>query len=177
VRILALKILTPPRIVGWCFARALPLQVAFRLPRFLAIEPESPKQIASPPLADIPAFAKQYLQLSHALMADRYFVRMYLSSLVTDDGELASLAQTMKDVISDPDASWSYLIIEACFSKGLHGWLANRSWLLHGTQGDKAGLVDMPTEMIMREIEEVVEAEGEHDSTLRARLLKALDRS
>jgi hypothetical protein len=35
----------------------------------------------------------------------------------------------------------------------------------------------MPTEMIMREIEEVVEVEGEHDNTLRARLLKALDRS
>jgi hypothetical protein len=151
--------------------------VAFRLPRFLAIEPDSPKQTASPPPTDIPAFAKQYLQLSPALMADRYFVRMYLSSLVADDKKLASLAQTMKDVISHPDASWGYLIIEACFSKGLHAWLANRSWLLHGTQGEKAGLVDMPTEMMMREIDEVVEAEGEHDNTLRARLLKALDRS
>ena len=109
-------------------------------------------------------------------MADRYFVRMYLSSLVADDRELASLAQTMNDVISHPDASWSYLIIEACFRKGLHAWLANRSWLLHGTQREKAGLVDMPTERIMQEMDEVVEAEGEHDNTLRARLLKALDR-
>jgi hypothetical protein len=168
--------LTPPSIVGWCFARTLPLQLAFRLPRFLATEPDSPKQTASPPPADIPTFAKQYLHPSPALVADRYFVRMYLSSLVANDGELASLAQTMKVVISDRNASWSYLIIEACFSKGLHAWLANRSWLLHGTEGGVANLVDMPRERITREIDEVVAAEGEHDNTLREKLLKALDR-
>jgi hypothetical protein len=168
--------LTPPSIVGWCFARTLPLQLAFRLPRFLATEPDSPKQTASPRPADIPTFAKQYLQPSPALMADRYFVRMYLSSLMAGDGEFASLAHAMKAVISDRNTNWSYLIIEACFSKGLHSWLANRSWLLHGTEGQVANLVDMPREWITREMEEVVEAEGEHDNTLRERLLKALDR-
>lgn len=80
----------------------------------------------------------------------------------------------MKKVISNPDANWSYLVIEACFSKGLHAWLANRTWLLHGTEGKVANLVDMPSETIMHEMEEVVEGEGEHDNKLRERLLQGL---
>lgn len=112
-------------------------------------------------------------------MADRYFVRMYLATLVSEaeEGGRGSLAQTMKEVISDPDASWSYLIIEACFSKGLHAWLANRSWLLHGTEREMASLVDMSSEKVMHELEEVVETEGTHDNTLRERLLRAINSS
>jgi hypothetical protein len=140
----------------------LPVQLAFRLPRFLASEPDSPYETASPPPADILSFSKEYLEASPALLADRHLVRSYLSSLVADpkQGGRRALAQVMKVVVSDPDVSWRYLIIEACFSRGLHAWLANRSWLMPGTRGELASLDEFPSEKIMFEVEEFVGRKG-----------------
>ncbi|KAK4041596.1 hypothetical protein C8A01DRAFT_14662 [Parachaetomium inaequale] len=164
-------------IVGWSSARALPLQLAFRLPRFLATKPDSPNQLAPQLPDDLPAFAKQYLQPSPTLMADRHFVRLYLASLAADhdQGERASLAQAMKHVLSDLDVNWQYLIIEACFSKGLQAWLADRGWLLLGTKGHMASLADFPPEKIMHEAEEFLREKGTGDDSLREAILKACD--
>ncbi|KAL2128746.1 hypothetical protein VTI74DRAFT_8703 [Chaetomium olivicolor] len=150
--------------VDWMFARTLPLQLAFRLPRFLAIEPDAPNETASQVPSDIPAFATQFLQPSPSLVTDRQFTRFYLSSIISDSNEpeRALLAQTMKTIHSDPDSNWRYLIIEACFSKGLHNWLAKRLWLLHGTKGKMADLASLPAEV----------TEGEEDSFLKSTGMK-----
>jgi hypothetical protein len=153
----------------------LPLQLAFRLPRFLATEPDSPYQTASPPPTNITEFSKEYLDASPALLADRHLVRTYLSSLISDpsQGDRRSLAQAMKIVVSDPDVGWRYLIIEACFSRGLHAWLTNRSWLMPGTRGDLARLDEFPPEKIMFEVEEFLGREGVSDE-IREACLKAV---
>ena len=44
-----------------------------------------------------------------------------------------SLAQSIKLVLSASDVDWRRLLFEAASSKGLHKWMAKRSWLLHGT--------------------------------------------
>ncbi|KAJ4287835.1 hypothetical protein N0V88_007545 [Collariella sp. IMI 366227] len=149
-------------ITDWTFARALPLQLAFRLPRFLAIEPENPRETASQVPHNIEAFTTQFLQPSASLIADRQVIRFYLSSLISNSEKLerASLAQTMKTVHSKPDASWRYLVIEACFSKGLHDWLAQRSWLLHGTKADLAAFINPSQEMIKEELDGLMKTTG-----------------
>ena len=35
-------------------------------------------------------------------------------------------------VLSASDVDWRRLVFEAASSKGLHKWMAKRSWLLHG---------------------------------------------
>lgn len=164
------------RIIDWSFARPVPLQVAFRLPRFVAPEPDSPRKTASPPPADVPTFAKELLQASPALLADRHLVRSYLASLISDpdQGERRFLAQTMKAVVSDPDVGWHYLIIEACFSRGLHAWLARRFWLLPGTRGELASLARFPSERIRREVDDFLAHEDVTDD-VREACLKAVN--
>jgi hypothetical protein len=44
-----------------------------------------------------------------------------------------SLAESIKLVLSASDVDWRRLVFEAASSKGLHKWMAKRSWLLHGT--------------------------------------------
>ncbi|KAK4150081.1 hypothetical protein C8A00DRAFT_46435 [Chaetomidium leptoderma] len=168
-------------LVGWAFARTIPMQLALRLPRFLAIEPDSARETASQPPPDIPAFAKKYLQPSPALMADRQLVLSYLSSFRDDPDQRwrVILARSMKDVLSDIDANWRYLIIEACFGRGLHAWLANRSWLVDGTEGVIADfLVDFPSEKeLVRQVEEFLEADDTEDESIREALLAAVNSS
>ena len=131
------------RIIDWGFAAVLPVQLALRLPRFLAKEPT---MIDSPLPDNIPAFAREFLQPSSHVLVDRQFLMSYLSSLISngssqDASERGSLARCMKVLVSDPDVDWRYLLVESCSSKGFHTWLAKRSWLLHGTKGSMAGLV------------------------------------
>lgn len=164
-------------LVGWSSARTLPLQLAFRLPRFLATEPDSPiETVPQPPNdIDVPAFAAKYLHPSPSLIVDRHLVRMHLASLIADHDhpERGSLAQVMKHVHSDPDVSWQYLIIEACFTEGLAAWLANRNWLLGGTKGDMAGLADVPREVIVDEAERFLDAKDGIDEAVREAVLDA----
>jgi hypothetical protein len=58
----------------------------------------------------------------------------------------------MKAVVSDPDTYWRHLAIEACFSKGLHAWLAGRNWLLHAAKGGVASLACLPPGQLADEV-------------------------
>ncbi|KAH6634783.1 hypothetical protein B0J18DRAFT_461933 [Chaetomium sp. MPI-SDFR-AT-0129] len=164
-------------LIGWSYARILPLQLAFRLPRFLATEPDSPIETVSqlPDNIDTPTFATEYLHPSPSLTVDRHLVRMHLASVIADHDhpERGSLAQVMKHVHSDPDVSWQYLIIEACFMEGLAAWLAKRNWLLGGTKGQMAGLGDVPRETIVKEAEKFLAADDGINETVREAVLRA----
>ncbi|CAJ2505491.1 Uu.00g128850.m01.CDS01 [Anthostomella pinea] len=90
-------------IIGWFFARFCPLQLALRLPRFLAIDPDPPSE----------------------LLADRQIIISHLSAI---DSQPDSLASLMKTVLSAPNVDWQDLVYNSCFSKGLHRWMSERSW-------------------------------------------------
>jgi hypothetical protein len=47
-----------------------------------------------------------------------------------------SLTQSIKLVLSASDIDWRRLLFEAASSKGLHKWMAKRSWLLHGAENE-----------------------------------------
>ncbi|KAK4144498.1 uncharacterized protein C8A04DRAFT_36498 [Dichotomopilus funicola] len=164
-------------LIGWTSARILPLQLAFRLPRFLATEPDSPIEPVSqlPSDIDLSTFAVQYLHPSPSLIVDRHLVRMHLASLIAghDHPERGSLAQVMRHVHSDPDVSWQYLIIEACFTEGLAAWLSNRNWLLGGTKGQMSRLGDVPREAIGKEAEKFLAANDGIDQAVREAVLRA----
>ncbi|SPQ25402.1 10de04a2-fcb5-4ae7-99f3-c83f92eb1240 [Thermothielavioides terrestris] len=164
-------------IVGWNFARVLPLQLAFRLPRFLAIEPDSPNETAPQTPEDIRAFATQFLQPSKALLTDRQYLTAYLATVIADASqpERAALAETMKSVLSDPDADWRYLVVEACFSKGMHAWLVHRDWLLHGTKGELADSVNITPDKMAREVDSFLDGEGRDEGLTREALLEAIN--
>lgn len=167
------------RIVDWSFARNLPLQLAARLPRFLVIEPDEPRVTAPDVPNDIAEFAKQYLEPSETLVADRSFITSYLAFLSADVDlpERSSLAKTMQLVLSEQDANWRYLIIEACFSRGLHAWLARRDWLLHGTRGAMSALPNTSLgELVRDEAEKFLEDESKEESVNRADFLEAMDK-
>lgn len=138
-----------------------------------------PAATDAPPPADIATFATEFLQPSPRLLADRQFLVSYLSSLTTEDvqvtTERASVARSMKLVVSDPDVDWRYLVIESCSSKGLHTWLAKRSWLLYGTKGDMARLASSPSDKIAdEEVESFFRTTGANKGFTRESLLEAV---
>ncbi|PMD54947.1 uncharacterized protein K444DRAFT_596730 [Hyaloscypha bicolor E] len=125
-------------IIDWGFARLLPLQFAVGFPRFLAIEPV---EIDAPRPPDVVSFSSAFLQASPVLQIDRQNFISYLSSrspLVepSPPSRTISLTQSIKLVLSASDIDWRRLLFEAASSKGLHKWMAKRSWLLHGTENE-----------------------------------------
>jgi hypothetical protein len=78
----------------------------------------------------------------------------------------------MVTVLANLDVDWQYLVIEACFSKGLHAWMANRGWLLHGTK--LRSDADVTTEKLVHELEEFLKIEVEDREIMREALMKAV---
>lgn len=157
-------------IIGWEWARRRPLQLTARFPRLLAIDADDVASKAS--TGDYPAAAIRCLSPSHKLTADREFVRAYLLSVIQGDASLNSTedvlaATTMKSVIGDPDVDWKDLVVRSCFSKGLHKWMVEQSWLVHITKGNGV----LPTdEGINKEIDDFVKAMDEDGSMAREEL-------
>ncbi|CAJ2502268.1 Uu.00g096620.m01.CDS01 [Anthostomella pinea] len=112
-------------IIGWVFARFCPLQLALRLPRFLAIDPDVNDPAPLPP--GFSTSATGSIQPSAELLADRQYTISHLSDI---DSQPDSLASLMKTVVSAPNVDWQDLVYNSCFSKGLHRWMSERSWLL-----------------------------------------------
>ncbi|KAK8127788.1 hypothetical protein PG984_008896 [Apiospora sp. TS-2023a] len=127
-------------IVNWELARRRPLQMAQHLPDMLSLDHDRDEDdVRSGPT----------LQPSSQLARDRTFVSSYypLSAQAITPPPLPPLqhryqlletmrrcARIMKRLVSDPDADWNRVIIMTCFSKGIHRWLAQRSWLVQETK-------------------------------------------
>ena len=89
----------------------------------------------TPSPTDVPPFTIRSLQPLQHLAKDRQVVVSHLSLLISDDpsedlSELPSLAEAAVVIMSHPEVDWQDLVIGSCFSKGLHKWMAERSWLL-----------------------------------------------
>jgi len=56
-----------------------------------------------------------------------------ISSTIEEKAATAPIRQLAPLCLEDPDVDWKQLIFEAAYSKGLHQWMAKRSWLLPGT--------------------------------------------
>jgi hypothetical protein len=78
----------------------------------------------------------------------------------------------MVTVLANLDVDWQYLVIEACFSKGPHVWMANRAWLLHG--GKMRSVADVTPEKLMHEVEEFLKVEGGNHEIMREALMDAV---
>lgn len=111
-------------IIDWGFARNLPLQFGLTYPRFLNIEPPWDLN-KDPPPTDMRAFLATFLTPCPTLEQDRAYSTTLLSAQSTDPMILRFLK-----FVSSPHLDWRRFIFEAAHSKGLHSWMANRSWLL-----------------------------------------------
>ncbi|KAI9861204.1 MAG: hypothetical protein M1813_005377 [Trichoglossum hirsutum] len=150
-------------IIDWGFATFLPLQFAVYFPRILAIEAS---QMDAPQPPDVAAFSLTFLQPSAVLEADRRYYTSYLSS------RKSSLSRSISSVLSTPDVDWRHLVFEAASSKGLHKWMAQRDWLLHGSRN---GLQDLSSialpEQVMGFLAGTV---GQKSNLTRERILDAI---
>ena len=64
----------------------------------------------------------------------------------------------MRAIVSDPDVTWWDLVIDSCFSKGLHSQMAKRSWLLHSEHKDIPSLDSLYSDKtINQEIDEYLD--------------------
>ena len=117
-------------IIDWGFARKLPLQFGLGYPRFLNIEP--PADLNDPPSAYVRELLSEYFNVSAVLQEDRFYCMSYLSSR-TD-----SLSQRTHLFLSSSDVDWRRHIFDAANSKGLHKWMAERSWL-HAASDEEWG--------------------------------------
>ncbi|KAH0542351.1 hypothetical protein FGG08_003289 [Glutinoglossum americanum] len=150
-------------IIDWGFATLLPLQFAVYFPRILAIEPS---QIDAPQPPDVAAFSLAFFQPSAVLQADRRYFTSYLSS------RRDSLARSISLVLSTSDVDWRHLVFEAASSKGLHKWVAQRSWLLHGSGN---GLQDLSSITLAKEVVKFLAGTvGQKSNLTRERILDAI---
>lgn len=111
-------------IIDWGFARKLPLQFGLTYPRFLNIEPPWDINKDTPP-TDMKAFLATFLTPCTSLEQDRTYSTALLSAQSTDPMNLRFFK-----FVSSPHLDWRRFIFEAAHSKGLHNWMAKRSWLL-----------------------------------------------
>lgn len=111
-------------IIDWGFARKLPLQFGLTYPRFLNIEPPWDINKDTPP-TDMRAFLATFLTPCTTLEQDRAYSTTLLSAQSTDPMILRFFK-----FVSSPHLDWRRFVFEAAHSKGLHKWMANRSWLL-----------------------------------------------
>ncbi|KAK7958502.1 hypothetical protein PG988_013350 [Apiospora saccharicola] len=167
-------------IVNWELARRRPLQMALHLPDMVALDhnPERNEMLLG-----------SVLQPSDQLPRNRACVTLYLSYLCSDDHtntaattvtssstplDHAQMSKIMKILVSDPDADWNCVIIMACFSKGLHRWLAQRSWLVQETKRQ----IGFPSNKdIDMEVDEFLSAKANKgDGSVRNAVLKELNR-
>lgn len=93
------------------------------------------------------------------LLSDRQVVTSHLSSLTSQSktrrpDDHLSLAQEMKTVTSNPSVDWRALVLDSCFSKGLHSWMAKNSWMIDDAQFHKPAGVRTPSdEDITKEVD------------------------
>lgn len=116
-----------------------------RFPRFLSIEPD---RLDDPLPRDINTFSLAFLHPSSSLQTDRHYFVSQLSSTVETKFATLSIRRLVPLCLKDPDVDWEQLIFEAACSKGLHQWMADRSWLLPGTiacRGDPVIPGDIPS--------------------------------
>lgn len=131
--------------------------------------------------------SRPVLQPSGQLATDRAAVTSYLSSLCPDDAtpatigmslstaaEHAQMSKLMKRLVTDPDADWTRVIIMACFSKGLHKWLAQRPWLVQETKRQ----IGLPSSKgIDKEVDEFLSnGAAKEDGLVRNAVLKEFNR-
>lgn len=119
---------------------------------------------------DIANLAAEALHPSSRISADRRVVVSYLSSLASDEvsskaPQIASLASTMNAIVTDKNVDWQDLVIRSCFSKGLHKWMVEQSWLLNGTQGIVTSTSSDKT--ISEETEEFLRVIGTKETSLK----------
>lgn len=112
-----------------------------RFPQFLSIEPE---RLDDPPPKDISSFSSTFLCRSSSLQNDRQYFVSQLLSTIEKNATTPPIKQLAPLCLEDPDVDWKQLIFEAAYSKGLHKWMAERSWLLPGTIAwrDNPGMLD-----------------------------------
>ena len=108
----------------------MPLQFALRFPRFLSIEPG---EVNEPLPDDIESFSSIFLHPSPALQTDRQYFVCQLTSIAKERAATAGIEALIPLCLEDPDVDWKQLIFMAAGSKGIHRWMAHRSWLLPGT--------------------------------------------
>lgn len=118
--------------------------MALRFPSLLSPGPDvtDPSSSAAPP---------------PSVSVDRQFVVPYLSSLVSDQASQAevSFAPVMNAIVSNADVDWKDLVIDSCFSKGLHSWMETKSWLLDAAHKDFPALSCLSSgETLNQEIDE-----------------------
>ncbi|KAH8799692.1 kinase-like domain-containing protein [Xylogone sp. PMI_703] len=120
-------------IIDWGFARFLPARLAVSIPRFLAVEPTNLDQLTPSSLAEC---SLDFLRPSPVLEADRQSLISCLSCIISENHRLhsssGSLSNYILSVWSDHYLDWRRLLFESVTSKGVHIWMANRSWLLAG---------------------------------------------
>ncbi|OAQ78351.1 protein kinase-like domain-containingprotein [Purpureocillium lilacinum] len=144
-------------VVDWKLARFRPLEVALKWPRLLAVgrdvaDSSSPKDNTS----------VESVQPYPELAADRQVFLSHLSSLTASDSAHSSLAASMSSILTDPVVGWKNLIIDSCFSKGLHRWMAERSWLIKGLGDDVELIVQDPANRAVdAEIDDFLRSEHE----------------
>jgi len=145
------------RVVDWKLARFRPLEVALKWPRLLAVgrdvaDSSSPKDNTS----------VESVQPYPELAADRQVFLSHLSSLTASDSAHSSLAASMSSILTDPVVDWKNLITDSCFSKGLHRWMAERSWLIKGLGDDVELIVQDPANRAVdAEIDDFLRSEHE----------------
>lgn len=80
----------------------------------------------------------------------------------------------MNAIASDTDVDWKDLVIDSCFSKGLHSWMGKKSWLLDAAHKDTPALSWLfSEETLNREIDEFLQGadEGIRKDFTRERLI------
>ncbi|UNI22291.1 hypothetical protein JDV02_008192 [Purpureocillium takamizusanense] len=155
-------------IVDWKLACVRPLEVTLQFPRLLAVEPDEAD--ASP--TENPSVAS--IQRPPELATDRQVFLSRLSSISSRESPLSSLAATMNTILSDPNVDWKHLIIQSCFSRGIHRWMSERSWLVEGLERDVVLTVhDQAGQVVRAEIDDLVRSEPDWGFT-REELLQSL---
>ncbi|KAH8889910.1 hypothetical protein GQ53DRAFT_184200, partial [Thozetella sp. PMI_491] len=102
-------------IIDWGLARRLPVQLAVRFPRFLAIEPPD---LTEPPPQDVNEFSSVFLQPPPSLQVDRLRLISHITgkSELSNDSKCLALRRSMASVLSNADSDWRDLFFEAACS-------------------------------------------------------------
>ncbi|KAK7422652.1 hypothetical protein QQX98_001440 [Neonectria punicea] len=132
-------------IIDWMLARYRPVQLALQFPQLLMTGPDEAEE-RRPSASTI-----ECVRPSPSILADRQVILSELSSIIAEDPGDASVSSAMKVIWSDDGADWQHLLIRACFSKSLHKWLAERSWLSSVVRTSGVNQINLPSDETIEE--------------------------
>ncbi|KAK7422038.1 hypothetical protein QQZ08_009687 [Neonectria magnoliae] len=130
-------------IIDWMLARYRPVQLALQFPRILEHDELEESRPSAPTI--------EFIQPSPSILADRQVILSELTSIIAEDPGRASVASAMKVIWSDEGADWQHSLIRACFSKTLHKWLAERSWLSGVLRTSGGNQINLPSDETIEE--------------------------